>query len=61
MIEKLIPLALGGINNLNIRIKALQTLADIIYGNKENCSKFSTSLVNISSILKCFFIKKFLF
>eukprot|EP01116_Phalansterium_solitarium_P000214 TRINITY_DN10123_c0_g1_i1.p1 TRINITY_DN10123_c0_g1~~TRINITY_DN10123_c0_g1_i1.p1 ORF type:complete len:1117 (+),score=415.56 TRINITY_DN10123_c0_g1_i1:143-3493(+) len=41
VLQLVIPLALGSMNNAHIRVKALMTLGDLLYGSKEHATRFS--------------------
>eukprot|EP01114_Cavostelium_apophysatum_P021398 TRINITY_DN7452_c0_g1_i1.p1 TRINITY_DN7452_c0_g1~~TRINITY_DN7452_c0_g1_i1.p1 ORF type:complete len:901 (+),score=274.81 TRINITY_DN7452_c0_g1_i1:141-2843(+) len=41
----IIPLALGRVNSVTIRTKALRTLGDLVNGNKQSCNTFSVLTV----------------
>eukprot|EP01117_Protostelium_nocturnum_P007795 TRINITY_DN278_c0_g2_i1.p1 TRINITY_DN278_c0_g2~~TRINITY_DN278_c0_g2_i1.p1 ORF type:complete len:673 (+),score=283.73 TRINITY_DN278_c0_g2_i1:1129-3147(+) len=46
-----LPLALGRINSTVTRITALYTLGDLLFGNKENCTLFSTIQIHVEDLI----------
>jgi len=49
ILSYVVPLALGKMNSLVIRVKALNTLGHILNGNKTNCAQFSNTSIDIDN------------
>ncbi|PRP88469.1 hypothetical protein PROFUN_03186 [Planoprotostelium fungivorum] len=50
IINVVLPLAIGRVNSVILRTRALYTLGDLLYGNRENCTLFSSLHIHIEDL-----------